>query len=55
VHALVASGAFEDDGVHSTAPEDVLDDLELGLQLIIDGLAVRLARQAAARTATATD
>jgi len=54
VHALVASGAFEDEADPPTAPEDVLDDLELGLELIIDGLAVRLARQAAAREAAAT-
>jgi AcrR family transcriptional regulator len=55
VHALVASGAFEDDGDQPTAPEDVLDDLELGLELILDGLAVRLARQAAAREGAVTD
>ena len=55
VHALVASGAFDDNGDQPTAPEDVLDDLDLGLELIIDGLAVRLARQAAAREAVATD
>jgi len=55
VHALVASGAFDDAGEHPSGSQEVLDDLELGLELIIDGLAARIARQAAARGAAPTD